>query len=152
VVSPTLNLEIADLHNYFVGRNGLLVHNGSPRPNFRDLTKRPNRIYRIVETLPDGKERVIYVGKTRQGGLDDVHTRFQGHLRKKPEWRGRNLRPEQVHSGEWTEFETAVWEKHILEKYKKIASDKQEGHIVENDAEPIAQETFKKLKRNFRGC
>jgi hypothetical protein len=149
-VSPTVNIEVDDLHNFFVGATPLLVHNGTNRPDFSDVVKRPNRIYQIVEVLPDGSKRTIYIGKTRQGGLDDITTRFEQHIAKKPAWKKLYdkglLYPETVAEGTWTEFETAVWEKHHIDKLRS------QGIELENDAEPVSDVTFKKYKSNFKGC
>jgi len=142
VDSPTVTLEVEELHNFFVGNAQVLVHNGPSGKSFDDLTRKLNRIYRVVETLLDGSKRVIYVGQTWQ----TLEERFAQHLRTKPHWQNRTLNIELEVEGKWTNFETAVWERHTIEVYKL------QNPALENDAEPLAEGTFNRLKRFFQGC
>ncbi len=144
--SPTFNLEVAQAHTYFVGPSGALVHNGDEDiSNFGNTTKSPGRIYIITDI--DGK--VIYVGKTRHG---DVMDRFKEHLRDKPDWRQRYdqgliNRPQQAHSGDWTDYETAVWEKHFIDQHSQ-------GNVLENDPKtpPISEAKYNEFKHLHSPC
>lgn len=143
VDSPTVSLEVEGLHNFFVGEPAVLVHNGPPSStSYDDLTLRLNRIYRVIESRADGSRLVIYVGKTRR----TLTERFEEHLEAKPYWRDRTLQIEEIKEGKWTNFETAVWEKHEIEVYRALNPQ------LENDAEPLSKDTFARLKRFFKGC
>jgi hypothetical protein len=152
-ISPTVNLIVEGCHNYFVGRDSILVHNGTPRPDFNDLTKRSVFIYRVERFDPaTGNWVPIYIGKTRE----TVQRRFAKHLADKPEWSKMHdqktaggepmLRSVQETSGQWTEFETAVWENHKIKEYRA------KGFELENEATPVNKDTFDRLKRFFQGC
>ena len=113
--SVTYNIEVAHTHNYFVGASGVLVHNGKGKPSSFSLsTKQPSRIYTITDVRTN---QVIYVGKTVQG--QSAEARFQQHLALKPEWEKNEafLRPLVVAEGDWTPYETAVWEQHMIDKF-----------------------------------
>ena len=56
------------------------------------------------------------------------------------------LRSVQETSGQWTEFETAVWENHKIKEYRA------KGFELENEATPVNKDTFDRLKRFFQGC
>ncbi|MCP3097289.1 DUF4157 domain-containing protein [Myxococcus sp. K15C18031901] len=158
VVSPTVNLEVEGLHNYFVGAHGVLVHNGRTKmPGFDDPTRRSTRIYLVQEKMPDGSWRDIYVGKTYQGSAGDVTTRFDRHLATKQRWadlaalgeqRGEELiRVRMLREGQWNTFETAVWEEHFIQQHGGRAA-------LENTGVPITQDTFNEYKKQglFQGC
>jgi len=165
-VQPTLNLEIEGMHTFLVGAAGALVHNGTKRPGFDDLVKRPTRIYRVIRVNDDGTEQVIYIGKTWQGDRGDVYTRFEQHLRKKATWADLfkertsdgepRVRVELEAEGHWTVFETAVWEEHSIRKYRLNRADLEklavDGVDLQNKGVPITMETFNRLRSRFRGC
>ena len=152
VVSETYNLEIARTHTYFVGARGVLVHNGGPNGDdsiFADLTKRQESIYRVEETtIVNGAKvtTVIYVGQTEQ----TLEERLRDHLAKRPEWRALSdedrLRIVPVEEGFWTKYETAVWEKHFIVKYKAI------NPSLENVSNPIGKEKFEKFHDLHMPC
>jgi len=68
----TYNLEVSELHNYFVGNEEILVHNTDPPSigSFASNEVRPSTVY----VFSDGFD-VIYVGQTI-----DFDARFQQHL------------------------------------------------------------------------
>lgn len=149
--AATFNVEVEAAHCYFVGTQGALVHNAvqPPRPSYADLTKRTTRIYQIVETLPNGTQRTIYIGKTYQGNAGDVITRFEDHLGVKPDWaaleaQGR-LKPVMLQEGQWTAFETAVWEQHYINQFSALGP-------IENDATPLTRDAWNRYRANFQGC
>jgi hypothetical protein len=136
----TYNFEVDQLHNYFVSSSGILVHNGDGNTSgFETTGTFPTDIYQVKD-LKTGE--VIYVGKTIQGS----DTRFEHHitdpksavydyinnptskgyippdhpLRQSPNF-PKNLidtmiESKPVRSGEWTRYETAVWEQHYINK------------------------------------
>ena len=142
--STTFNLEISGTHNYFVGQAGVLVHNGSDPQNpeqrqsdFADSTRRQSTIY----IIRDRAGNVVYVGKTYQGE-GDPRTRFGQHLQKKPHWRANGYYiSEVIHSPPqgWTDFETAVWERHTIMKHGGLER-------LENIDDPISQEKFDRYR------
>jgi hypothetical protein len=91
-------------------------------------------------------EIVIYVGQTEQ----TLAQRFSAHLRDKANWKAkfdeRRLRIEPEETGLWTKYETAVWEKHTIEKYKKANPD------LENAGNPIGKDKFEKFQDLHMPC
>ena len=166
-LQPTLNLEIERLHTFLVGACGVLVHNGggTKRPDFKDLVKRPTRIYRVTR-IHGGSRILIYVGKTWQGDRGDVQVRFGQHLRDKPQWAqwlaektadgGPGLVVDVEKSGSWTVFETAVWEDHFIRKYRANRADLARIDVdsvaLENTGVPLTKETFDLYRSRFAGC
>ena len=136
--SATYNLEDVKAHNFFVGASGILVHNASDplfpdqrESKFEDKTRRTNSIYIVRNKAEAGK--VVYVGKTFQGE-GDPSTRFKQHLRVK-EWSTSTHEIEVIHTGSWTDFETAVWERHYMQKMGGLAN-------LENKDLVISEEKF----------
>ncbi len=142
--SDTYNIEVAETHVYYVGRCGVLVHNGDESA-FQLTTRQSSRIYAIRDR-DTGK--VIYVGKTFQGEPGDVLTRFQGHLGKKEAWRGRNLEPVLLREGNWTRFETACWEQHYLNEFGGLRRTNPSS-LLENDVNVITKRQFDDHKYGF---
>ncbi|MGE3761107.1 MAG: DUF4157 domain-containing protein [Kofleriaceae bacterium] len=148
--TATFNLEIEGTHSYFVGAKGILVHNGPPTESaWAVRVPEWERIYRVIETkIVNGQkvEVVIYAGKTNQ----TLGERFKGHLKEKPDWKAKaesdRLRIELEVEGNWTPFETAVWEKHTIEKYKKLNPE------LENLANPIGEKSFDKFHDLHNPC
>jgi hypothetical protein len=145
--SDSYNLEVEHAHTYFVGRHGVLVHNGSGKPSaFASTDAKPTAIYQIVD-LDTGKP--IYVGQTTQvdgRGVVSPEERFQQHLRDKPHWKDRNLRPEQLKLDNMTPYEAAVWERHHIEEFKN------QGHQLENKMTPIGEKKFEKFQSTHSPC
>lgn len=113
---PTFNLEIEDIHNYFVGEFGILVHNQNGSTKFTNKTSKDVKIYEVFDTRTN---EVKYVGQTDH---DDVKKRFKEHLRSKDtkkisrkKWK-KHYDVREVKSGHWTPYEAAVWEQRYIEK------------------------------------
>jgi hypothetical protein len=150
VACTTYNFEVEDTQCYFVGERGILVHNGPGPSVFADnVTRRFTQIYEVLEMMVvNGAEMEvpIYGGKT----VDRLKTRFQAHLDEKPAWRAkfeaRKLRIRMVFEGEWTAYETAVWEKHAIEKLRKI------NPRIENKMNPISERNFNTYREQHLPC
>jgi|GEM_PF-6594771 len=134
--STTYNLEIYDIHNYFVGLQGILVHNGKPS-KFQDTSQTLVEIYEIV----DRSGKVVYTGQTDQG----VIKRFQQHCAKKPHWIANGYTPRSVRSGNWTPYEATIWEQHYLDKH----GGKQK---LENKINAITPGKYAKYKNLHNPC
>jgi hypothetical protein len=165
----TFNLEVAEHHNYFVGAAGFLVHNGDDS-GFTETARNLTRIYVVVDhsqqVIIDGvsRPRVIYCGRTFQGEAGDVTTRFNGHLRSKPHWRVRQAHLEimPVHEylglaraveGNWTVFESAVWEQHFIAFFGGKTGQHRANPfqaVLENDVNAITPRQYA-LHRNGYG-
>jgi hypothetical protein len=152
VVSPTVNLEIEGLHNFFVGRAGVLVHNEDGESVFASPAVHDSKFYRILGPLPNppGGEGVVYVGKTWQ---DTVEDRFAQHMREKG-WTSPPYEVVEIPNPlgrPMTAYETAVWEKHYIEQYrlenraKGIAFPNNEGEPLWNDpkSDPINSDSYR---------
>ena len=150
--SATYNLEVCQAHNYFVGTTGVLVHNGDESSNFADTTKKSAKIYEIIDSS-SGKDVVVYRGKTVQ---DTVEQRFKQHLSddaaKKADWSTKfkesELRIRPIAGGNWTDYETAVWEQHFIDD--AVAK----GHPIVNDltSPPISENRYNQYKHLHSPC
>ena len=168
-VTDTYNIEVAEHHCYYVGTTGALVHNADESRNWVKKERNLSRIYVVVDTTQTvtvngvAKPKVIYVGKTFQGDAGDVETRFKGHLAEKPDWKLReaDLKVMPVHEylglaypveGNWTRFETAVWEQHFIEVFGGKVGEHKPNHygaVLENDVAAITPEKFEKFRDGF---
>lgn len=157
IETETYNLEVADVHNYFVGNNGTLVHNGKGdsdnNSNFAKTNKKKGAIYRIVD-LSFGKPVTIYIGQTFQ---ENPEKRFlDGHLKdkhpKKADWvkkyKENSLKFLVIKPGNFTDYELAVWEQHYIDV--ELAK----GSPLVNDLStpPISKEKYKKFKSLHDPC
>jgi hypothetical protein len=141
----TWNLEVAGVHTFRVGRSGLLVHNGDPRPS--GFTSRvPHQRAYIYGVYAKGPPmRLVYVGKT----YETPRGRFEGHLEQRPHWSDtthevRTLRPlENV-----TDFDIAVWEQH----YIKMHGGLRVGSPLENAISAITEEQYREHRRLHSPC
>ncbi|WKX76190.1 polymorphic toxin-type HINT domain-containing protein [Zobellia laminariae] len=134
---PTYNLEVEDIHNYFVGLNGILVHNQNDPSKFEKTTKTPIKIYEVYD-IDSGETK--YVGQTKHLDVDD---RFDEHLKSKDtkkisreNW-GKNYDIREVKSGNWTPYEAATWEQHYIEKNGGVAK-------LENGRNEITEKKYNK--------
>ena len=154
--SITYNFEVLENHNYFVGSIGILVHNGDGNASaFEDQTKKKAKIYEIVKIDPQtNQEKIVYRGKTTQESVND---RFKEHLRetsdpRKANWKQLNedrlLFVREIDDGNWTNYETAVWEQHYIDD----ALDK--GYPLVNDLStpPISQKSYNQYKPLHQPC
>jgi hypothetical protein len=99
----TYNIEVEELHTYFVGERGLLVHNSG----FESTVKTYTEIY-IVK---DVSGKVVYVGQTVQG----IDVRYNQHLGDgHPHWKNGYTK-ERAFGGNWTAYGAAVWEQHYID-------------------------------------
>ncbi|KAB8140676.1 DUF4157 domain-containing protein [Chloroflexia bacterium SDU3-3] len=159
-VSTTYNLEVEETHNYFVGGDGVLVHNGSDDDlsNFASTEKANAYIYIIKCVQADGSEVTIYVGKT----IQDPDTRYQQHLDESlkdssykridgkpwgdPEVKAR-LSVDRVPLGERTAYEIAIWELYYINKEKAQF----EAHM-QNQIAPITEDNYNEFKSMHNPC
>jgi hypothetical protein len=142
--SATYNLEVAQAHNFFVGAAGVLVHNddGESTSNFASAELKSAKIYEVFNTRTGD---VIYVGKTTQR---TVQNRFSQHLADKPHWANNpDLDVREIHRGNWTDYETAVWEKHFID-------ERSQRFALENDpgTPPISQNKYNQFKHLHAPC
>lgn len=112
----TYNLEVEDIHNYFVGTTNLLVHNQKKTSKFDVTAKKEIRIYEVYDKKTG---EVIYVGQTDK---IDVEERFKEHYTEgerkgnhKKDWK-RKCKIREVKRGNWTPYEASVWEQYYIEK------------------------------------
>ncbi|MBY0588907.1 GIY-YIG nuclease family protein [bacterium] len=129
----TYNITVDELHTFFVGEIGVLVHNSS----FESTTRAATQIYLIR----DQEQNPAYVGKTTQG----IETRFQQHINTNhPEWaNGYSFR--QLANGDWTPYEAAVWEKHYMDVYGG-------KNALENRQVAITEAKYNRFKSSFNPC
>jgi hypothetical protein len=159
-VSTTYNIEVVDAKNYFVGSCGVLVHNGDGTEEFgfeesdagverESGLLNPERRRTRIYAVRDSNKNIVYIGKTFQGEEGDVITRFNQHLARKPEWRerGYTIDPEPLAEGDWTRFETAVWEQHLMNRHGGPRSENPATQL-ENKDRAITPEKFNEIRSN----
>ena len=154
--SETYNLEVANVHNYFVGTLGTLVHNGKgdiDNSKFADNTKKKGIIYRIVDKS-SGKAVTVYVGQTFQ---ESAEKRFvDGHLKdkhpKKAEWlkkyEAELLEVSVIKPGNFTDYELTVWEQHYID----VELAKGSPLVNDLNTPPISKEKYDKYKKFHDPC
>jgi hypothetical protein len=142
--SPTYNLEVSELHNFFVGTTGVLVHNGTG--SGFESTK---RVFTEIYAVYDASGNIVYVGKTVQG--KDV--RFGQHNVAKSHWeaKGYKMGETPLKSGHLTAYETAVWEQHYIDKYGGARSVNRKSSL-ENDIRAITEDNYKEFKDMHNPC
>jgi hypothetical protein len=159
--SDSYNLEVEYAHTFFVGRQGVLVHNGKGKPStFENVDTKPTAIYGIYDK---DQKKFIYVGQTTQlDALGNVspQTRFEQHLgaKSKAHWNEmtledgtkvkRNLKVVELMNDKMTPYDAAVWELHQIKKYQN------EGHPLENvdSKPPIGEKKFKLFQGKHSPC
>ena len=176
LITATYNLEVQNAHTYYVGQQGVLVHNindetnlnSKPNSKFLKPDRQSTRIYQIIDmsnpknpkVIYDLKNpKVIYIGKTHQGSQGDMMTRFKQHLEdagdnaKKALWEALEkqgkLGKEVIHEGHWTEFETAVWEQHYITLHGGPQTQDNPNRTkttLENRRNEITEETYRSYK------
>lgn len=131
---PVYNIEVEELHNYYVGENNILVHNANPSV-FASLVKGNAEIYGIYDNVT---EQIVYVGKTIQTKGD----RFAQHAIEKGLDKER-FEIRSLDKGHWTAFETAVREQHLIKEYgTQIPKLSDEFAHVFNKINAIGQRKF----------
>ena len=156
LLTKTHNIEVEVDHCYFVGKTGVLVHNGEAggnpsATNYRSVERRVNLIYVVVEIGVDwntNPEKVLYVGKTFQ----NENKRWEDHLRdaatqrasgktQKETWSRETHRLEPVRFlGETTPFETAVWERHFYDLFRE------HNPAIGNEGNMLTEATYEQIK------
>jgi hypothetical protein len=127
----TYNLSIADIHTYFIGNQGFLVHNADEKPN--------GKIY--IGRDPKTKE-VVYVGQTKQ----DIDERIKQHrddakkFPKKYKFK-EDMKVEVVMDG-LTDEEMDYHERRIYDKY---GGEKK----LKNRQIPMTNEKINALKAKY---
>jgi hypothetical protein len=160
---PTFNLEIHNNNNFFVGRTGVLVHNGDSETGagtatmtvsaFAKSERRPTSIYLVIKKNAQGTWEDFYVGKTVQGEGDPL-ARFKGHLDKKPSWKAAYERgeihvlEEPIAKGNWTDFETAVMEEHKMQLHGGLKRDNPDSTLT-NEIHALDREKFEKFRDDY---
>jgi hypothetical protein len=153
-ISPTVNLHVDELHNYFAGEAGVLVHNGRRNTSLTSPDRTDTWIYKIEEWVAAGVYKTIYVGKT----WDPVDERFKEHLQEKSPQKARwralwekskpgaepLIKATGIRKGKWTPAEVAVNERHFTEVEGGRANG---GGALENINEQISNDDFRALKR-----
>jgi hypothetical protein len=155
----TYNFEVEELHNYFVTSSGFLVHNGDGDGQISGFEKTDNFPAQIYEIRNTDTGEIIYVGKTIQGS----DTRFEKHindpksavydyinnpkssgyiplddpLRTAPNFPKNILESNIVKQGNWTAYETAIWEQYHINKHGGI-----DGNQLINRINAITPEKF----------
>jgi len=133
----TYNIEVEEVHNYYVGTSGFLVHNGGDDSAFLNTVKKDVEIYLVK----DASGKVVYVGQTVQG----IDVRFGQHIgRGHPQWRLGYTR-ELANSGKWTAYEAAVWEQHYIDKYGGVSN-------LENNIVAITEDNYYKYRAMHNPC
>jgi Pretoxin HINT domain/Annexin len=164
-VTATYNLEVDETHTYYVGQQGVLVHNSdlngdvNPNSRFMKSNRQRTRIYQIMDTSDPKNPKVIYIGKTYQGSQGDMMKRFAQHLAEagdnaaKARWqkleREGKLKKTVIRAGEWTEFETAVWEQHYITLNggpQTQDNPKRKTTTLENRRNEMTEETYRRYK------
>ncbi|MGO4875116.1 polymorphic toxin-type HINT domain-containing protein [Pedobacter psychrotolerans] len=141
--TDTFNFEVEEVHNYFVGEIGILVHNG-PGPKFpnsvyNDPTLRNTEIYRYYD--PVTKE-TYYVGKTVQG----LEKRASQHAVEKGLQKlvdEDKLAYEVIQRGRWSAFQTAAREQHFI---MALESKLQKGMPIWNKINALSKAKFEYFK------
>jgi hypothetical protein len=136
VLTDTYNLEIAGQHTYFVGSEGILVHNtnvtataSALESSFASIDTYATAIYRVTDPATG---KVLYVGQTvlqngTQAGVekrllqhvDDeasaLFVKWDSPLRKASDFPANLYRTTRVTGGNWTAYEAAVWEQYHID-------------------------------------
>ncbi|AZB26252.1 DUF4280 domain-containing protein [Chryseobacterium bernardetii] len=143
----TYNLEVDEVHNYFVSSLDILVHNGKSYPNsiFHDLTTRSTEIYRYFDPVTG---ETLYVGKTVQG----VNKRASQHALEKGLQNlidEEKLAYEVIDRGNWNAFQTAAHEQHYISKFG--TKGKKAGAVIWNKINALSAKKFNYFSKLI-GC
>jgi RHS repeat-associated protein len=124
----TFNITVDELHTFFVGEVGLLVHNAA----FTSLGATPTEIYGIQNQATG---EIVYVGKTTQG----IDVRFLQHVNgAHSEW-ASGFGPVRLTGGNWTAGQAAVWEQHYIDFYGGTTQ-------LQNVRNAISEATYNQIK------
>jgi hypothetical protein len=155
--TTTYNFEVPVHHNYLVGEYGILTHNANTRPTYASTTKRKYAFYRLITLDEADLAKTQYIGKTTREDLNLRNSEHQYFGKKagptsKHYWKFAD-KPQIVNLNkgvfefiEMTEFESAVWEKYNLEKYRYETKS-----ALKNIQNPLSEKSFKKFKSFHKG-
>ncbi len=134
----TYNLEVEDVHTYYVSPLDILVHNGNPFANsiFNDLSTRYTEIYRYYDPIT---QKTQYIVKTVQG----MEKRAAQHAREKALQKlidQNKLAYEVIDGGFWNTFQTAAREQHYISKYS--TKGKMAGAYIWNKINALSRKKF----------
>lgn len=147
---PTYNIEVAENHNYFVGKNrSILTHNEAKKLKFTSEILYDFEFY----TFLDLKDKPLYVGQTTQGYDIRICQHFkdyENHPIKKLFVEFRNPKQiiinSQIPPYKMTQFEAAVTEMYELQ----LRGGKRNGELgLFNKKNPTARRTFDRIKKDF---
>jgi hypothetical protein len=143
----TANLIVTPDHVYRVGRAAVLVHNGDGDTRPSNWTSRHREVQRIyVVYARDNPDVILYVGRTNK---PSVGGRFSEHLRSESKqladvaWTSETHEVKEVASGEWTDYETAIWEEHVIRKYGGLKKENS-GSTLINDIHAISDSQIRR--------
>lgn len=141
----TFNIEVENNHNYFVGNQGILVHNDNKPSKFESTVKKPTKIYEVYNPKTG---KTVYVGQTDKTNVAD---RFKEHVAEgknksnhKKDW-GKKYKVREVASGNWDPYEASVWEQHYIDKNGGKAN-------LQNGRNEITKPKFDKYKNLHNPC
>ncbi|MEI3790885.1 MULTISPECIES: PAAR-like protein [unclassified Chryseobacterium] len=141
----TFNIEVENNHNYFVGNQGILVHNDNKPSKFESTVKKPTKIYEVYDPKTG---KTVYVGQTDKTNVAD---RFKEHVAEgkkkgnhKKDW-GKKYKIREVASGNWDPYEASVWEQHYIDKNGGKAN-------LQNGRNEITKPKFDKYKNLHNPC
>ncbi len=155
----TYNLEIKDNPNYLVGRNKVLVHNGSPSlvEKLQNLISKDYFFY----VLMDATGKTLYVGLTTR----TIRKRYKEHVaeylknlkrgKTKKNWMEKIKGPEEISLNNkkgpfnMNRYEAAVIELHEINKNGGI-TNKNGGRstLLNNKTRPISETKFNFIKKH----
>lgn len=147
---PTYNFEVEDIHNYFVGQLGLLVHNQNKPSLFESTTKNNVEFYQVRN---NSTGKLEYIGQTKQG----IDVRKGQHIAEgtkkgnfKADWADDakyTFEPVDIPKKDLlTPYEAHTWEKHLIDKAKA------DGNPLKNKANPIGEAKYNKFKGLHNPC
>ncbi|MCB9262826.1 MAG: hypothetical protein H6607_10670 [Flavobacteriales bacterium] len=172
--AKTYNFEVADVHNYFVGNNNILTHNG------KSLSKSSFNSEELIEVrfyeLDNASKEARYVGQTTK---PTVGARYDQHVYEVNPYQADGVTPKKYNAKKkvWmdkirgiyeleingkigpfkmTRFEAAVTEMYEMNKLggKKGAETLNRMKNLENGQNPITQRKFEYFKKHksFNPC
>ena len=154
----TFNIECVPNHNYYVGIDGILVHNDEHVSRFATVETYPSDIYVIKHN-----ERVIYVGQTQMAGgaelrITDGHMRYpdsavyrylqsQGIDPSSPgfDYRAYLEVETPIRQRRMTPFEITMWEQRYIDANGGIGN-------LENRINAITRESYLQYRNLHNPC
>ena len=150
-IVPTYDLEIEELHNYYVGEDEVLTHNKNRTSIFASTDLIDVEFYEILGTTREP----LYVGQTIQGH----DTRYAQHRRdpKKAGWRNKMKGVMEISiNGQSGPFKMTPYEAAVVEMYEiNIRGGiRKNNQGLYNKQRPIGKKKFEKFKKlgTFNPC